>query len=106
MADFTVLRLSEAALVWADGPLSGALSHQLNTTLQNLLDEGASPLVIDLAQVSALDSGAVEALAEAAEDAGHIDLALHLCLPGHRRAVVKDSVELRHAIGQVHPCTV
>ncbi|WP_189113597.1 STAS domain-containing protein [Pilimelia terevasa] len=101
-----MIRLNEAALVWADGRLCGTRSQRLDAALQSLLDEGASPLVVDLARVSALDVDAVEALAEAAEDAGHIDLALDLCLPGDRRAVVRDSAELRHAIFQVYPCVV
>ncbi|HEX5740692.1 MAG TPA: hypothetical protein VFY17_03950 [Pilimelia sp.] len=103
MAVLTVIRLSEAALIWADRPLGGAVSRQLDAALQNLLDEGVSPLVIDLVRVSALDAGVVEALARAADDAGHLDLALHLRLPGGRRAVVRDEAELRHAIHQAYP---
>lgn len=104
MADFTVIRLSEAALVWADRPLGGAASREFDDTLQHLLDEHASPLVIDLVRVSAMHAGVVEALAEAAEDAGHLDLALHLRLPDGQRALVRDRAELQHAIRQAYPC--
>ncbi|GGJ94988.1 hypothetical protein GCM10010123_25980 [Pilimelia anulata] len=103
MAVLTVIRLSEAALIWADRPLGAAVSRQLDTALQNLLDEGVSPLVIDLVRVTAIDTAVVEVLAQAAEDAGQLDLALHLRLPGGRRAVVRDEVELRHAISQAYP---
>jgi len=103
MAVLTVIRLSDAALIWADRPLGGAISEQLDIALQTLLDEGVSPLVIDLVRVVALDSSVVEVLAQAAEDAGAIDLALHLRLPGGKRYVVRDEAELRHAIAQAYP---
>ncbi|GGJ85162.1 hypothetical protein GCM10010123_13550 [Pilimelia anulata] len=104
MAAFTLIRLGEAALIWADRPLDGAAGPQLDTALQNLLDEDVSTLVIDLLRVSSLDAAAVEALGEAAEDAGHLDLAMHLRLPGGRHAVVREKAGLRQAINQVYPC--
>ncbi|WP_344166797.1 hypothetical protein [Pilimelia columellifera] len=103
MAVLTVIRLSEAALIWADCPLGGSVSVQLDNALQALLDEGVSPLVIDLVRVPTLDAGVVEVLAQAADDAGDIDLALHLRLPGGRRYVVRDGAELRFAIQQAYP---
>lgn len=103
MAVLTVIRLSEAALIWADRPLGGNVSRQLDTALQNLLDDGVSPLVIDLVRVAALDGSIVAVLAQAADDAGDLDLALHLRLPGGRRAVVRSGAELRKAITQAYP---
>lgn len=103
MPSFVTVRLSQAAMVWADRPLGGPVGAQLREVLQFLLDEGAIPVVIDLVRVPALDDGVVEALASAASQAGYLGRALELRLANARRFTVRDAEQLRHAIAQAYP---
>lgn len=100
---FTVVRLSQAAMIWADRPLGGPVSSQLHSVLQSLLEEGAIPLVVDLVRVTAIDDGVVAVLAAAASQAGYLGRALELRLAGGRRYTVRDAGQLRAAIAQAYP---
>jgi hypothetical protein len=100
---FHVVRLNKAAMVWADAPLGGVAGPQLHGVLQSLLEEGVSPLVVDLVLVPAVDDGVVAVLAAAASQAGHRGRSLELRLAAGRRYTVRDSSQLRLAIAQVYP---
>lgn len=103
MPPFTIVRLSHAALVWADRPLGGTAGSHLHAALQTLLADGAAPLVIDLVRVPAVDDGVVAVLAAAASHAGFAGQALELRLAGGRRFTVRDAGQLRQAIAQAYP---
>jgi hypothetical protein len=90
-------------MVWADSPLGGVVGPQLHGVLQALLDEGVTPLVVDLVRVPALDDGEVAVLAAAASQAGHLGRALELRMVAGRRYAVRDASQLRQAIAQVYP---
>jgi hypothetical protein len=103
MAPFTTVRLSQAALIWADRPLGGPVGAQLHAVLQTLLEEGAVPVVVDLVRVTAVDDGVVAVLAAAASQAGYLGRALELRLAGGRRFTVRDAGQLRSALAQAYP---
>jgi anti-anti-sigma regulatory factor len=103
MAPFATVRLSQAAMIWADQPLVGRVSAQLYDTIQALLEEGAIPIVIDLVRVSAVDDQVVTALAAAASQAGAMGRALELRLVGRRRFTVRDAGQLRSALAHAYP---
>jgi hypothetical protein len=103
MPPFTIVRLSQAALIWADRPLGGPVGSQLHEALQFLLEEGAMPVVIDLVRVPAVDDGVVAVLAAAAAQAGYLGRAIELRLAGGRRFSVRDAGQLRQAIAQAYP---
>jgi len=103
MSTFATVRLSRAALIWADRPLGGPVGAQLHTTLQGLLEEDAAPLVIDFVRVPAVDEGVVAVLAAAASQAGYLGRALELRMAGDRRFTVRDAGQLRQAISQAYP---
>lgn len=100
---FTIVRLSQAAMIWADRPLGGSVGSQLHAVLQALLEEGAMPLVIDLVRVPTVDDGVVAVFAAAAAKAGYLGRALELRLAGGRRYTVRDAVQLRAALAQAYP---
>lgn len=103
MPYFHLVRLSQAALIWADCPLGGAVGPELHRVLQNLLEERAFPLVIDLVRVPAVDDGVVAVLAAATSQAGFLGKAVELRMAGGRRFTVRDAAGLRHAIAQAYP---
>jgi hypothetical protein len=103
MPPFAVVRLSQAALIWADRPLGGPVGSQLHETLQFLLEEGAMPIVVDLVRVPAVDDGVVAVLAAATAQAGYLGRGLELRLAGGRRFSVRDAGQLRQAISQAYP---
>jgi hypothetical protein len=103
MPAFSTVRLSQAALIWADRPLGGPIGAQLHVVLQSLLDEGAIPVVVDLVRVPAVDDGVVAVLAAAASQAGFLGRALELRLAGGRRYSVRDAAQLRSALAQAYP---
>jgi hypothetical protein len=103
LPSFHVVRLSQAALVWADRPLGGAVGPQLHRVLQSLLEDGAAPIVIDLVRVPAVDDGVVAVLAAATAQAGFLGRGLELRMAGGRRFTVRDASELRQAIAQAYP---
>jgi anti-anti-sigma regulatory factor len=103
MNSFVVVRLDGAALVWTDWTLDGTVVPELYRILQELLDAGSRPLVIDLVEVSSIDDGAVSALAAAATRAGRLGFCLEMRLPGGLAMAVRDAAELRHALTQAYP---
>jgi hypothetical protein len=103
MSHFTIVRLSQAALVWADRPLGGPVGAHLHSALQTLLEDGAMPLVVDLVRVPAVDDGVVAVLAAAASQAGYLGRAVELRLAGGRRFTVRDAGQLRSALAQAYP---
>jgi hypothetical protein len=100
MNSFVVVRLNGAAMIWADCPLGGALAPRLHDTLQQLLGDGVTPLVVDLVAVSAVDDGVVEALSAAADRAGRLGPGLELRLPGGRALTVRGAAQMRAALIQ------
>ena len=103
MPAFSTVRLSQAALIWADRPLDGAAAPSLHETLDALIDEAAAPLVVDLVRVTAVDDGVVAVLAAAASRVGYAGGLLELRLAGGRRFAVRDAAQLRQAIAQAYP---
>lgn len=100
---FTVVRLGGAALIWADGPLGGSIAPKLHQALTQLNADAASPIVVDLVRVPALDQGVTSVLATAAVCAGERGRGLELRLSGGRSATVASAAQLRMVIGQAYP---
>jgi anti-anti-sigma regulatory factor len=100
---FTVVRLGGAALVWADRPLGGSIAPKLNQALTQLDADGATPIVVDLVRVPALDEGVIGVLAAAAVRSGHRGRGLELRLSRGRTATVASAEQLRMIIGQAYP---
>jgi hypothetical protein len=100
---FTVVRLSGAALVWADRPLSGSIASKLDQALAQLDADAASPIVIDLVRVPALDEGVTSVLATAAVRAGRQGRGLELRLSGGRAATVANEAHLRTVLREAFP---
>ncbi len=100
---FTVVRLGGAALIWADRPLGGSIAPKLNQALVQLDADGATPIVVDLVRVPALDEGVVGVLAAAAVRAGQRGRGLELRLSRGRTATVTSAAQLRMIIGQAYP---
>jgi anti-anti-sigma regulatory factor len=100
---FTVVRLGGSALVWADRPLGGSIAPKLNLALTQLDADGATPIVVDLVRVPALDEGVIGVLAAAAVRAGRRGRGLELRLSRGRTATVASAAQLRMIIGQVYP---
>ena len=103
MPAFSVVRLNSAALVWAGCPLGGGVAPELYQVLTGLVDEGATPIVLDLVHVPAIDDGVVAVFAAAALRLGHHGRGLELRLAGNRSVVVRDAAQLRSAIGGAYP---
>jgi hypothetical protein len=103
MPPFTIVRLGQAALIWADRPLGGPTGSRLHAALQSLLADGAVPVVIDLVRVPAVDGGVVEVLATVSAQAGCLGRALELRLAGGRRCTIRNEGQLRQAIAQAYP---
>lgn len=103
MISFTVVRLGGAALVWADRPLGGSIAPKLNQALAQLDADGATPIVVDLVRVPALDQGVIAVLAAAAVRAGERGRGLELRLSRGRAATVANAAQLRMEIGQAYP---
>jgi anti-anti-sigma regulatory factor len=100
---FTVVRLGGAALIWADRPLGGSIAPKLNQALAQLDADAASPIVIDLVRVPALDQGVIAVLAAAAVRSGERGRGLELRLSRGRSATVANASQLRMVIGQAYP---
>jgi anti-anti-sigma regulatory factor len=103
MNSFVVVRLDGAALVWTDWILDGTVAPELYRVLQELLDMGSRPVVIDLVEVPSIDDGAVAVLAAAATRAGQLGFGLDLRLPGGLAMSVRDAAELRSALTRAYP---
>jgi anti-anti-sigma regulatory factor len=103
MNSFVVVRLDGAALVWTDWALDGTVAPELYRVLQDLLDMGSRPVVIDLVEVPSIDDGAVAVLAAAAVRAGQFGFGLDLRLPGGLAMFVRDAAELRSALTRAYP---
>jgi anti-anti-sigma regulatory factor len=103
MNSFVVVRLDGAALVWTDWTLDGMVAPELYRVLQELLDMGSRPVVIDLVEVPSIDDGAVAVLAAAAVRAGQLGFGLDLRLPGGLAMSVRDAIELRRALTRAYP---
>ena len=103
MPAFHVVRLGNAAMIWADRPLGGDVAPQLHEALDGLIAEGATPLVVDLVRVSAIDDGIVAVLAAAASQAGGRGRALELRMANGYRYAVGGPAQLRQAIARAFP---
>jgi anti-anti-sigma regulatory factor len=100
---FTVVRLGGAALIWADRPLGGSIAPKLNQALAQLDADAASPIVIDLVRVPALDEGVMAVLAAAAVRAGEYGRGLELRLSRGRSATVANEAQLRMVLREAFP---
>jgi stage II sporulation protein AA (anti-sigma F factor antagonist) len=60
-----VTREGDAAIVRIEGEVEFATAPRLRATLLDLAQEGASPVVVDLAEVSFLDSAGISLLIQA-----------------------------------------
>jgi anti-anti-sigma regulatory factor len=103
MNTFVVVRLDGAVLVWTDWTLDGVVAPELFRVLQDLLDAGSRPIVVDLVEVPSIDDSAVAVLAAAAARAGQLGFGLDLRLPGGIAMAVRDAAELRQALLRAYP---
>jgi anti-anti-sigma regulatory factor len=103
MDPFVVVRLDGAALLWMACALDGAVAPELHRVLQELLDIGARPLVVDLVEVSAIDDGAIAVLAAGAARAAQLGAGLELRLRGGHAVRIRDAAELRSVLVRVYP---
>ena len=100
---FTVVRLGGAALIWADRPLGGSIAPKLDQALAQLDADAASPIVIDLVRVPALDEGVILVLAAAAVRAGRRGRGLELRFSRGRSATVANEAQLRMVLREAFP---
>jgi anti-anti-sigma regulatory factor len=100
---FTVVRLGGAALIWADRPLNGSIAPKLNQALTQLDADSATPIVVDLVRVSALDEDVTLVLAAAAVRAGRRGRGLELRLSRGRSATVANEAQLRMVLREAFP---
>jgi anti-anti-sigma regulatory factor len=103
MDPIVVVRLDRAALVWINCPVDGTVTPRLHRALRELLEDGASPIVVDLAAASSVDPGGTAVLAEAAARAGDRGSGLELRLPGGVAWTVRDARQLRFAVTTAYP---
>jgi len=103
MHSFVVVCLDGAALVWTDGSLDGAVAPELYRVLQELLDLGTRPLVIDLVGVTSIDDGGIAVVAAAAVRAGQLGFGLELRLRGGYALAVRDAAAVRTALVRAYP---
>lgn len=100
---FTVIRLGEAALVYAEGPLDATVAASIHEALADIVDERATPIVIDLVRVPTVNDGIVTALAAAASRAAHQGRGLELRLAAGQRFTVTGAAQLRQVMGRAYP---
>ncbi|MET0425923.1 MAG: STAS domain-containing protein [Actinoplanes sp.] len=103
MPGYHVVRLGQAAMIWADHALERSVARELLDTLDILLTEAATPLVIDLVRVPSVDPEVVAVLATAVTTAASAGGKLELRLAGDRRFTVRDAAQLRHALTLAYP---
>jgi anti-anti-sigma regulatory factor len=103
MNSFVVVRLDGTALVWTDWTLNGAVAPEMYRVLQELLDTGTKPVVVDLVEVPSIDNSAVAVLAAAAVRAGQLGFGLEMRLPGGHAMAVRDAAQLRSALRLAYP---
>jgi anti-anti-sigma regulatory factor len=100
---FTVVRLGEAALVWAEGPLDATVAANLHEALYTVVAQRAAPIVIDLVQVPSVNDSVVTALAAAASQAAQQGRGLELRLSGGQGFTVTGSAQLRQVMARAYP---
>jgi anti-anti-sigma regulatory factor len=103
MNSFIVVRLDGAALVWTDWTLDSAVAPELRRVMNELLDAGCRPFVVDLVEVSSIEESAVEVLVAAAVRAGQLGHGLELRLPGGIALCAREADELRNALVRAYP---
>ncbi|GAA4682255.1 STAS domain-containing protein [Phytohabitans rumicis] len=103
MSFFTVVRLGEAALVWADGPLDAAVAASLHEALYTVIEQRAAPVVIDLVRVPSVSDNVITALAAAASQAAQQGRGLELRLSGGQGFTVTGSAQLRQVMARAYP---
>lgn len=100
---FTVIRLGEAALVYAEGPLDTSVAAIIHDALAGVVDERATPIVIDLVRVPTVNDGIVTALAAAASRVARQGRSLELRLAAGQRITVTSAAQLRQVMGRAYP---
>ncbi|GAA4161411.1 hypothetical protein GCM10022251_40860 [Phytohabitans flavus] len=103
LSHFTVIRLGEAALVYAEGPLDATIAASIHDALADIVDERATPIVIDLVRVPTVNDGIVTALAAAASRAAQQGRGLELRLAAGQRFTVTGAAQLRQVMGRAYP---
>lgn len=79
MLDMVVTHLAEATVVVPHGDLDLAAADRLRAALTELVDSGHPRLLVDLADVSYIDSAGLAALVAAMKHARHVGGDLRLC---------------------------
>ena len=84
-----VTRENRAAVVRIEGEIEFATAPRLRATLLDLAQDGAAPVVVDLAQVTFLDSAGISLLIQAKKRlaSGDSDLVLRAPQPHIRRVL-------------------
>jgi anti-anti-sigma regulatory factor len=103
MLSFTIIRLGDAAMVWANCPLGDAIAPKLAEALHQLIDTRAAKILIDLAGVPSIGSGVIAVLAATAQRLGAVSRGLELRMPARRSASVRTATQLREALALAYP---
>ncbi len=103
VATVRVVRLDASALVWATGTLDGTATPELHRVLDEVLAGRPTSVVLDLAQVEAIDDTAVTVLAAASVRMARRSAMLALRLPGGHGQVVPDVATLRAVLASAYP---
>jgi anti-anti-sigma regulatory factor len=99
----TVVRLGEAALLWAEGVLDAAAAVRLHQALHAVVEDHAAPIVIDLVNVPAVSYSVVTALATAASRAALQGRGLELRLAAGQQFSVTGSAQARQVMARAYP---
>lgn len=86
--------------LWVRGELDIATAPQLGTAVADVLDSGATSLVVDLSATTFLDSSGARQLARTARHCGDLGVGLQVVCPADNRPVrlVLDLLELHLAV--------
>jgi anti-anti-sigma regulatory factor len=103
MLSFTIIRLGDAAMVWANCPLGDSIAPKLAEALHQLIDTRAARILVDLVAVPSVDTGVVTVLAATAQRLGSASRKLELRMPARRSASVHTANQLRQAIALAYP---
>ncbi len=103
MLSFTIIRLGDAAMVWANCPLGDAIAPKLAEALHQLIDTRAARILVDLVAVPSVGSGVITVLAATAQRLGSASRKLELRMPARRSASVHTANQLRQALALAYP---
>jgi hypothetical protein len=103
MLSFTIIRLGDAAMVWANCPLGDPIAPKLAEALHQLIDTRAARILVDLVGVPSVGAGVIAVLAATAQRLGTGSRGLELRMPARRSASVHTANQLREALALAYP---